>query len=184
MSESHSNRRVLVVEDEPGLAELYAAWIRDNHEVEIAHDGREALDRLNGSIDVVLLDRRMPGYSGDEILEHLRAGANNVQVVVISAVVPDFDIIGMQFDAYLTKPVDIDDICDAIEDVVSRADLPEAVKQYYRLLAEKETLEDTKRRTELESSEEFQGLMDDIAEAAAAVEDTLDDDPTWGETSQ
>ncbi|TKX52052.1 response regulator, partial [Halorubrum sp. SS7] len=58
---------VLVVEDEPDLADLYAAWLGDEYRVRTAYGGREALDQLDETddeVDAILLDRRMPGLSG------------------------------------------------------------------------------------------------------------------------
>jgi len=61
--------RVLIVDDEPDLADLYASWLPEQYAVVTAYDGRGALDALDGSVNVVLLDRRMPGMSGDEVVD-------------------------------------------------------------------------------------------------------------------
>ena len=52
---------VLIAEDDPDLADLYARWIGEEHTVHVAYDGEEALEKLDKDVDVVLLDRMMSG---------------------------------------------------------------------------------------------------------------------------
>jgi CheY-like chemotaxis protein len=59
---------VLVVDDEPQLAELYSMQLAEEYEVRTATGGPEALDLVDEEVDVALLDRRMPRMSGDELL--------------------------------------------------------------------------------------------------------------------
>ncbi|MFE0426228.1 response regulator, partial [Streptomyces sp. NPDC058953] len=60
--------RVLVVEDEPRLADAIAEWLRDEtHAVDVVHDGAAALERVGvNDYDVVVLDRDLPVVHGDE----------------------------------------------------------------------------------------------------------------------
>ena len=55
---------VLVVDDNRELAEAYAATLREQYDTRTACSGREALDVVDETVDVVLLDRRMPSVSG------------------------------------------------------------------------------------------------------------------------
>ncbi len=65
---------VLVVEDEKLVAEMYHEWLSNaGHSVRVARSGRDALDEVDGDVDVVLLDRRMPYVTGDEALSVLRS---------------------------------------------------------------------------------------------------------------
>ncbi|MES4908433.1 MULTISPECIES: response regulator transcription factor [unclassified Streptomyces] len=68
--------RVLVVEDEPLLADAITEWLRDEpHAVDVAYDGAAALERLTvNDYDVVVLDRDLPGVHGDDLCREL-AGA-------------------------------------------------------------------------------------------------------------
>lgn len=54
------------------LADLYTAWLAADYNVRTAYDGEQALDTYNKTVDVVLLDRRLPIHSGNEVLEELR----------------------------------------------------------------------------------------------------------------
>lgn len=64
--------RVLIVDDDQDLADTYAVWLSDHCDVETAHSGVQARKMLDSDYDVVLLDRRMPGVPGDEVLEDIR----------------------------------------------------------------------------------------------------------------
>ena len=65
---------ILVVEDEQALIELYVRWLEDEYDVRTAEGGEEALEEFDDSVGVVLLDRLMPGMSGDEMLEESGSG--------------------------------------------------------------------------------------------------------------
>ncbi len=103
--------RVLVVEDEPDIAALIAYQLtREGFRVETAGNGPEALDAVRREIpDLVVLDRMLPGISGDEVLAHLKAepATASVPVLVLTARREQEDRIeGLELgaDDYLTKP--------------------------------------------------------------------------------
>ncbi len=69
---------VLIAEDEPDLANLYTSRLEERYDVRTAYDGTEALEAIDGDIDVVLLDRRMPGLSGDLASRRSESGTSTV----------------------------------------------------------------------------------------------------------
>ena len=103
--------RVLVVDDEREVADAYALRLRGFCTVETAYDGKDALATIDESaVDVVLLDRHMPGMSGDQVLAALDENGYYGRVVMVTAVDPDFDVLELPFDDYLCKPVDREDV--------------------------------------------------------------------------
>nr|WP_207225351.1 response regulator [Natrinema hispanicum] len=71
-NDSLENLRALVVDDEQEVADAYALRLRGCCKVETAYSGEEALSIIDNSpVDIVLLDRHMPGLSGDDVLEEL-----------------------------------------------------------------------------------------------------------------
>lgn len=140
---------VLIVEDEQPLADLYARWLSELYAVETAYDGEKALELLTDEIDVVLLDRRMPGLSGDEVLDHVRTEGLDIRVAIVSGVDPDFDVIGMGFDEYLVKPVERQQLHDTVEQLLIRATYTSSAQELAQLIATKAALEKngTKPRT-------------------------------------
>ncbi|AZK93550.1 MULTISPECIES: response regulator transcription factor [Streptomyces] len=101
--------RVLVVEDEPRLADAIAEWLReDTHAVDIAHDGAAALERVGvNDYDVVVLDRDLPVVHGDEVCRAITGTGATARVLMLTAAAEIADRVGglgLGADDYLTKP--------------------------------------------------------------------------------
>ncbi|MGA6165308.1 response regulator transcription factor [Amycolatopsis magusensis] len=101
--------RVLVVEDEPLLADAIAEWLRDEaHAVDIAYDGGAALERLHvHAYDVVVLDRDLPVVHGDDVCRELVGSESPARVLMLTASAEITDRVGglaLGADDYLTKP--------------------------------------------------------------------------------
>ena len=106
---------VLIVDDDAALREGLAETLADlGHRAEQAADGEAALRRIaRGGVDAVLLDLRMPGMDGMEVLRRLRAGAAPPPVAVLTAVPTAANTIeAMRLGAvdHLTKPIGRDDL--------------------------------------------------------------------------
>jgi DNA-binding response OmpR family regulator len=172
MSES-DRPAVLIVEDEPDVAETYKLWLRDDYEVLMAHDGDEGLELLDESVDVVLLDRMMPGLSGDEVLERIRERDLDCRVSMVTAVEPDFDILEMGFDAYLSKPIKSDQLTETVENLLERSEYDSLLQEYYSLVEKQATLEATKSGTELAGNEEYERLQERIETVQDDLSDSL-----------
>jgi DNA-binding response OmpR family regulator len=164
---------VLIVDDEVNITELFGVWLEADYDVRMANSGEEALEELDETVDVVLLDRRMPGLSGDEVLEAIREEGYECRVAMVTAVDPDFDVIEMGFDDYLTKPIDREGLESAIETLLERKEYDTAMQEYYSLVSKKAALESSKPASELEASEEYDDLVDDIDALEDDVEDVL-----------
>ncbi len=170
---------VLVVDDEPDVADAYAAQLEEDYIVSTAYSGQEALDQLDDAIDIVLLDRRMPGVSGDEVLEHIRDRGLDCRVAMVTAVDPDFDIIDMPFDDYVIKPVSRDDLFNTIDRLLTASEYEAKLREYYSLTAKHATLLSNKPESELAESEDFAELERRMAEVREGLDETIsefDDD--------
>jgi DNA-binding response OmpR family regulator len=173
---------VLVVEDEPDVAETYRLWLRDDHDVGVAHDGERALELVDDDVDVVLLDRMMPGLSGDEVLVEMRERELDVQVAMVTAVDPDFDIVEMGFDDYVTKPPTREGLHETVSELLAREAHADDVREYHALLSKRAALEAEKSPAELEASDDYARLESDIDEMEATLEadsDRLLDDAAF-----
>lgn len=161
---------VLVVEDERHLADLYAGWLGSHYVVRTAFDGQQAIRSLNEGVDVVLLDRRMPGLSGDEVLEVITDRGYACKVAMVTAIEPDFDILEMGFDDYLVKPVSLEELQATVERLLTRRNYDEQVDEYARLLSKKVALETEKSRRQLELNQEFARLEARIEQLGSDVD--------------
>lgn len=79
--------RILVVEDEPAIADFVQRGLRaEGHQVEVAHDGPTGEERaLSGEMDLVVLDRMLPGRDGLQILQTVRAQHPELPVILLTA---------------------------------------------------------------------------------------------------
>lgn len=168
---------VLIVEDEPDLADLYAAWLGDEYRVRTAYGGHEALetvDELDDDVDAILLDRRMPGLSGDEVLTAVRERGIDCRVAMVTAVEPDFDILEMGFDDYLVKPVASETLKETVEGLLRRGTYDSGVQNLFSLTSKKAMLEAEKSASELADSDEYQKLTTRIEELREEVDRSLE----------
>jgi DNA-binding response OmpR family regulator len=150
---------VLIIEDEPDVVETYKLWLVGEYEVRTAEGGDEGLERLDDDVDVVLLDRMMPGLSGDEVLEQIRECDLDCRVAMVTAVEPDFDILEMGFDAYLSKPVESTELHDTVTRLLDRSAYDDLLQEYYALVEKRATLESIKSDAELAGNDRYQGLV-------------------------
>jgi len=116
--------RILIVEDEPSLAEPLAFLLgREGYETVIAGDGRAALAEFdrNGA-DLVLLDLMLPGLGGTEVCRELRA-RSAVPIIMLTAKDSEVDIVvGLELgaDDYVTKPYSSRELLARIRAVLRR----------------------------------------------------------------
>jgi DNA-binding response OmpR family regulator len=165
---------VLIVEDEQELADLYAEYLRDSYDVEVAYSGEEALELIPGGYDVALLDRRMPVVSGNEVVAHMADRGVNCRVALITAVNPDFEIIDMRIDDYLVKPVTRAELRETVERLLRIEEYNERAQELTAKKLKRNVLEIEKPRAELEDSEEFQELCRSIDSLENEVDDIAD----------
>src|SRR3989442_6141736 len=105
---------VLVVDDDPGVRESFRLILEDHYDVVDVADGPSALDVVRASpVDLVLLDIRMTGMDGIEVLERIKAIDEGIEVILVTAVkTVRTAVAAMKLGAfdYLTKPFEEDEL--------------------------------------------------------------------------
>ncbi len=172
---------VLVVDDEPEVADVYALRLDSEYETRVAYGGEEALAVIDDDVAVVLLDRRMPNLSGDDVLSAIREEGYDCRVIMLTAVDPGPDIVEMAFDEYLCKPVEKHDLVAAIEQQLAVARADDRLTEYLELRAKhsllshdqlpEDDLAAMQSRVE-ELREELRAELD--ADELATIEETFD----------
>lgn len=124
----HKSLRVLFVDDEKPLQELLRTELpRLGHEVTVCPDGPAALKVLEKSkFDAAILDLRMPGMSGIEVLEHLKRVSPNTEAVVMTghaSMETAIEAVRLGAFDYITKPCKLAAIAAVLEKVAERRDL-------------------------------------------------------------
>lgn len=169
---------VLVVDDEQDVADLFASQLAPDYDVITAYGGEQAIDALaENDVDVVLLDRRMPGLSGDEVLAHIHDEGYECRVAMVTAVDPGFDIVEMPFDDYLTKPVSRDDVHEAVHRLLTLTRYDEQVGEFFALAQKIAALETEYTGSTLEDEEAYQRLRSRLNRWQDEVSETVSDLP-------
>lgn len=175
MMEVHKRPTVLVVDDEQPYVDAFTSWLEDSYTVRTATNIRDALNQLDPSIDVALLDRRMPDGSGDQLLEEIRARGLGCQVAMVTAVEPEIDIIDLPFDEYIVKPVSKTELRDTVESLLTRSNLDQAVQDCFAMASKKVALENAIPPQELEDNEEYLTLVQRLADTEMHVDQMIEE---------
>lgn len=123
-----ASRRILVVDDQPSIRRLLETGLRDaGAEVHMAADGRAALDLMQtDEPELVLLDLTMPGLSGWEVLETLRATARYARLpVILQTSADDFQSFErarrLEVAAFVSKPFRLGEVVETCRRVLDGA---------------------------------------------------------------
>lgn len=124
---------ILLIEDDPGDELMTREAFEDNkigNTLHVAHDGQDALDFLYRQgehadaplPDLILLDLNLPKYDGRQVLERIKADPDlaHIPVVVLTTSAAEEDILRsykLHANAYVTKPVDLDQFVAAIKHI-------------------------------------------------------------------
>lgn len=118
--------RVLVIEDNPALAEGIAYNLKhEGYEPRIAEDGRVGLNTVREwNPDLVILDLMLPGIDGYQVLESMRREGNRAPVLILTARAEEADKVrGFRLDAdqYVTKPFGVLELLERVGSLLRRA---------------------------------------------------------------
>jgi DNA-binding response OmpR family regulator len=109
--------RILIVDDEPEIAQLFALALEDNgFIVDIYHDPLIALSKFNTDLyDLLLVDIRLPNMDGFELYDKIRSMDKRIKVCFISAYQMNYLALrdqypGLETDCFIPKPVKIEDL--------------------------------------------------------------------------
>jgi len=166
---------VLIVEDEADLADMYGAYLETDYDVNVVYGGQEAIEVLDDTYDVVLLDRRMPVVSGNEVLAHTEDEGIELRVAMVTAVNPDFDIIDLRIDDYLVKPVSKTEMRETVRRLLKLDEYNAQMRELTSKKLKRNVLKVEKTGVELEESAEFQRLNEEISELEAQIDEIAKD---------
>lgn len=119
------NKHVLIADDEANIViSLEFLMKREGHRVTVARDGEAALAAIRAERpDLVLLDVMMPGKSGFEVCQAVRADESlaGVKILMLSAKGRDTDLAkgsALGADAYMTKPFSTRELADKVRELL------------------------------------------------------------------
>ena len=141
--------RILVVDDEIEIADSLAEFLvrKEGFQVDIVHDGQQAITFLEQSIasstgvDLVLLDMRMPGITGLDVLDWIRAHSDlrYTRVVLLTAAASNDEkvqALSAGADDYITKPYYMQELLARVKTILRTQQLEKQLHQQSQQLAE------------------------------------------------
>jgi len=124
------NEKVLIVDDERNVHYSFQRVLGNTYEVVSAFSGEEALQRVTDeSIQLVLMDVRMPGRDGVDTLQELKRLRPQLPVIIMTAFATAETAIRattLGAEDYLVKPLNVDSLKRLIADTLQRRELPSA----------------------------------------------------------
>jgi len=135
------NLKLLYVEDNPEARDMTVSILEDFFDdITLAYDGEDGLDKFkNNKYDLILTDINMPNLNGLDMIEKIKDIDSDVFIVILSAHnEDDFFIrsIKLGVDAYLLKPIDIDQFCMMVQKIVQKYKYQEEAKLNLHFLEE------------------------------------------------
>ena len=135
------SKKILIVDDEKNIRMMLKHCLKERkYDTDIAINGDEALKKIKeNNYDLVLLDIKMPGLSGMEVLKKVRERGNNVNIIMMTAYgTIERAVEAMKLNAidFLSKPFTTDEIRSIVSDVFSREELIEEDLEDYKDIIE------------------------------------------------
>ncbi|WP_022851844.1 response regulator [Limisalsivibrio acetivorans] len=117
-----SNYRILIVEDETGVAEaLKTRLIRKHESVCVAYDGEEGINAAEEfRPDLVITDLKMPVCDGIEMMKHIKNKYPDIDLIVVTASIEEEDRIKSEeigVEGYFVKPLIVKDLLDKVNEL-------------------------------------------------------------------
>lgn len=143
---------VLLADGDPRITEMFEQWLDDRYAVDRAHHADGVRDRLGEGADVLLLERTLPGADADALLA---AAPSSCRTVLCLGERPTLDLLGLECDDVLRKPIVRDTAIEAIEEQLSRRGEPTERRERAALEAKCSLLETVHSRERLAGNSRF-----------------------------
>lgn len=123
-----SNRdvKILIIDDQPGIRQLLSEILKEEgYSIYNAINGMEGISKIEEvKPDVILLDMKMPGMDGIEVLSELKQLNINTKVIMMTAygeLDPINEARHLGAYGYISKPFDVLELCQTIRNVVNES---------------------------------------------------------------
>jgi len=162
---------ILVVDDEPGVRESFRAILKDRYEVLEAEDGPSSLELVGSHpVNLVLLDVRLPGMEGIQVLERVKTIDEGIEVIMVTAVKTirtAVEAIRLGAYDYITKPFEVEEILSAVNRVLEKQALEREVLYLRSELSQRDGFDDIVGRHE--TMTQTYDLISHVAETTVTV---------------
>ena len=115
---------VLVVEDQLGPRESLRAILQSDYRVLVAMEGEQAIHFVEHEpVAVVLLDLRLPGLSGIQVMEKIKAISSSIEVIIVTGSDPygtELEVVRSHAFDYIPKPFNVSYLRETVKRAVAR----------------------------------------------------------------
>lgn len=159
---------VLVVEDDQLQSQIYSRWL-DSFSVTVACSETEAYEKLSDQTDIVVLDRIFDEQKeGDSIAERMKDMDPSLQIIMITGIEPKTDIVNLKVDDYIVKPVDKEEVSQAVEKAVEASFKSQKEKKLLSLASKKATLD---KKNTISDKESYEEIVDSLESLKSDIDD-------------
>lgn len=132
--ETNEKIHVLIADDEDPLRTTIAAWLSDEgFEVDEASDGNEAIAKIQSKdYDIAMLDIKMPGVNGLEVLRYIKKNSTLTEVVMMTGMSDiSMAVEAMKLGAkeYLTKPIDMEQLVPQLRAIIHKRNAEDRIRR-------------------------------------------------------
>ena len=165
---------LVVADEDRRLTALFKRWFDAEYVVHRAHDAEELLEAVEAGTTVVLYDEHLPGTGNASVPELVGSVASECRLVALLTDRIDVDLVDVDADASLRKPVSKAAVSDVIERQVDRYGQSPIDREYDALSVTRRTLEANVAESLLAESERYAELCARLETLAADVEGPTD----------
>ncbi|GEM_PF-3474744 len=170
-------KKILIIEDDLDALKLYSEILKRDYEILTAEEGIKGLEIISPQIDLILLDRMLPNMRGEQVLNELRSNENpeisNIPVILLTALDADIDVIDLDFDSYLTKPISPEELRREIKEVISVNKYETGLDEYFSLINKKNALIESLGEENLRNNQKFIELSEEISSLEEELNENL-----------
>lgn len=125
---SKQKTEILIIDDQPGVRKLLEEVLSmEGYSINLASNGTQAMELISSTRpDLVLMDVKMPGINGLELLKVLKEKATQINVIMMTAcieqeIIEEAKKYGVEH--YINKPFDLEEVCSILKQVLNESNL-------------------------------------------------------------
>lgn len=166
--------RAFIIGDDRRVVETYEGWLADDYDVRTAGSGEAVLERMTEfKTDVVVLERRTPGLSGDEVATRLSENGYDAQAIVVTATLSSPETATPHTLNYVTKPIGKERPRSTVETATPIRTDDDDITELLALIARQQAVKRAVPTDERVASDEFDRLMSKIDDPQDSIDDTM-----------
>jgi len=154
---------VVLADGDRRITNMYSQWLSDRYALARAHDDEELADRLDGQVDVLVLDEALPGTTPHDVVADHR---DDSRIVVLVGDRPSFDRLELACDALLRKPLVRETAVEAVGEQVAARGEPAENREAASLATRRSLFEAVYHPDRLEASDAYRSVCERAAQLA------------------